>query len=175
MKLYEDIATFATVQTETASDKLFAGKVKETLEAMGYELIPDEASEETEDGGILEPGSVRYLETPYEGYRVMAKVDKKGALTTRLVREAEDEEASKGETDETRDREIGKRWCRDFDIFLSKMKDTGMPLDVTVRHEPDEAKIIAAPDKTASKKRARKSSRKRESDMKMLARGDDEK
>ena len=165
MKLYEDIAKFAAENGENIVDSLLAGKVKEELESMGYELVGDE----------IEPGSVHYLETPYDGYRVMAKIDEKGSLTTRLVRVIdEDEPALEIPGQAALDREAGEKWCRDFDKFLSNMNDAGLPLDVTLRKEPDETELITVPVKNA-RKRAKKSSRRRGTEEKLTrARGDDE-
>jgi hypothetical protein len=173
MKLYEDIVKFAASQGETIADAFFAGKVKESLEELGYELVSDET--EGEDGvDLLRPGSVRYLETPYDDYRVMARVDKNGSLATRLVRAEDEEPETASQADKTRDREIGERWCRDFDAFLNKMKESGIPLDVTVRHEPNETAVIAAPDKIASKKRKSRKAKRKSEDKRMYVGGDDE-
>ncbi|MDR1136710.1 MAG: hypothetical protein LBK91_00175, partial [Synergistaceae bacterium] len=149
MALYEDMAKFVHERGETIADSMFAGKVKDVLETLGYEIVQDEApaGENGGDSGAaasLEPGSVSYLDSPYEGYRVMLKADKKGSLAARLVRvEDGGDGASVGPDEKERlDRETGRKWCRDFDAFLDKMKDMGLPLDVSLRQEPEDAKLL---------------------------------
>ncbi|MDR3279572.1 MAG: hypothetical protein LBT23_03575 [Synergistaceae bacterium] len=160
MNLYEDMARFVASNEEEIADSIFAHKVKNTLAELGYELITDELPGETsETDQSLEPGAVRYFDTPYDDYRVMLKVDERKGVTTRLVRAAEDEDTS-SEDDVKRDVETGKKWCADLDAFLKKMSDDGLPLDVTLRQEPGEVPVLKVTDLAARrKKKSRKRSR----------------
>jgi hypothetical protein len=148
MNLYEDLARYAAGREKDIADALFAGKVREALEELGYEILED-----ADGADALVPGEVRYLDSPYDGYRVMAKVDAGGALTARLARVAE----SDASDNDASDSEAGKKWCADYDRFLEKMRQAGLPMDVTLRKEPGEAEIVtvtgAAAQKTRKKRR----------------------
>jgi hypothetical protein len=153
MELYEDIAKFAYTRDEDGADAFFVRKVEKTLAEMGYELVSDEL-DWSEGGGLaaLRPDEARYLESPYDGYRAMLKVGSNGAVTTRLVRlEAGDGETLRGADQDVKDREAGEKFCRDLDCFLERMKESGLPLDVTLRKEPGEAEVLAVAGKSKGK------------------------
>ncbi|MDR0654116.1 MAG: hypothetical protein LBG12_12545, partial [Synergistaceae bacterium] len=154
MSLYEDLAKYAAKHEHDIANTLFAGKVKEALEELGYEILED-----IDGADALVPDEVRYLESPYDGYRVMAKIDEGGALTARLVRVAEDGEHTR-ESDAS-DNEAGTKWCKDFDRFLEKMKDAGLPMDVTLRKEPGDAEIMTITDAEPTAGKTRKAHKKR--------------
>ncbi|MDR1510104.1 MAG: hypothetical protein LBS53_10735 [Synergistaceae bacterium] len=182
MKLYEDIAKFVHDRDEDVADSMFAGKVKDILETLGYEIVQDEIpaygnGESAGAAATLEPGAVRYLDSPYEGYRVMLKAGKKGSLTARLVRveDGADEISRDADEQEMLDRETGREWCRDFDAFMDKMRDIGLPMEVSLRQEPEEAKLMTVPGrktKRAEKRRKKNAGRAGESRM-MSERGDE--
>jgi hypothetical protein len=161
MNLYEDLARYAAGREKEIADALFAGKVKEALEELGYEILEDVDGAGGAD--TLAPGEVRYLESPYDGYRVMAKVDAGGSLTTRLVRVAEDDEHASDR--DAGDSAAGAKWCADFDRFLDKMRQAGLPMDVTLRKEPGEAEIMTIADKAETaageKRKTRKTHKRR--------------
>jgi hypothetical protein len=173
MTLYEDISRFVWSRREEIGDALFAQKVEETLSELGYEMLTDDLPAETEAGS--ERRAVRVLESPYEGYRVMAKVDSKG-VTARLVRVAADEGEEKNAPaahQRQKDLETGKKWCRDLDVFLEKMSQQGLPLDVTLRKEPEESELLIVVDKTDKTDKtapARKKKRKKGEGLKERAR-----
>jgi hypothetical protein len=154
MNLYEDLARYTAGREKDIADALFAGKVKEALEELGYEILEDIDGTSGED--TLPPGEVRYFESPYDGYRVMAKVDEGGSLTARLVRVAENDEHAS-------DSDAGKKWCADFDRFLEKMREAGLPMDVTLRKEPEEAEIMTIAGTTAAAARKTRKKRRRSS------------
>lgn len=172
MALYEDIARFAYAHSEDIADSLFARKVERALDEMGYELLTDEEPETRLESlsvpalaaPALLPGQVRYLESPYEGYRVMLKMDAGGGLTVRLVRLVQDEEEKKnaGDYQRQKDLETGKKWCRDFDGFLERMKEQGMPLDVSLRKEPEETEVLVVVDTSLAQTARRKKSKKQQ-------------
>jgi hypothetical protein len=168
MNLYEDLARYAASREKEIADALFAGKVKEALEELGYEILEDI------DGAgadALVPGEARYLEAPYDGYRVMAKVDAGGSLTARLVRVAKDGEHESGSDTSDNDASdsdtsasasaVGAKWCADVDRFLDKMKQAGLPMDVTLRQEPGEAEIMTVTDAAAREERETRKTRKK--------------
>jgi hypothetical protein len=161
MPLYEDISRFVWSRREEIADAVFAQKVEQTLAELGYEMLTDDLpAQDSSPSSELRAGQVRVLESPYEGYRVMVKVESKGTVTTRLVRVAADEEEKKKETahQKQKDLETGKKWCRDLDGFLEKMRQEGLPLDVTLRKEPEESELLVVVDKNAGgrKKKSRK-------------------
>jgi hypothetical protein len=165
MDLYEDLARYAADREKDIADALFAGKVRESLEELGYEVLEDIGGASGTDTFV--PGEVRYLESPYDGYRVMAKVEKGGTLAARLVRVGENGGQTGGS--EASDIAVGKKWCADFDRFLEKMRQAGLSMDVTLRKEPGEAEIMTIADKAetaASEKRKARKKRRRSSGMK---------
>jgi hypothetical protein len=154
MALYEDIARFVHARAKDIADSFLTEKLERTLAEMGYELVADELpgdaeTPESEENRAVPPGEVCYLESPYEGYRVMLKADS-DSVTTRLVRTADDAE------DDQRDAEVGKKWCADFDKFLARMKDQGIPIETTVRREPGEAEVMRVPGAKGSKRRGKR-------------------
>jgi hypothetical protein len=153
MALYEDVSRFAWEHTEEVTDRFFVKKVEETLAELGYELLTDESDEEEH----LSPGRVRYLETPYDGYRLMLKVNE-GAVSTRLVRVAESENETPAPDQRQKDVETGIKWCRDLDKFFEKMAEEDLPLDVTLRKDPEEVELMTVVDKNmrARKKKGKK-------------------
>jgi hypothetical protein len=162
MGLYEDIAKFACEREKEIADGYFVRKLEGVLGEMGYDLLTDGLQEEGRGDGSgfsMRPGEVRYLESPYDGYRVMIKAGSDGSLTARLVRTvaSERERDAAGEDQRQKDIEAGQKWCRDFDGFLEKMRGLGLPLDVTVRREPEEVPVLAVVDKSRPVKRRRKS------------------
>jgi hypothetical protein len=178
MKLYEDIAKFVYERGEAIADSMFAGKVRDVLETLGYEIVQDEIpGGESGAAASLEPGVARYLDSPYEGYRVMLKADKNGSLAARLVRveDAGGEVSQSSDEQDLLDRETGRKWCRDFDAFLGKMSDIGLPMDVSLRQEPENTKLMtvaAKETKRRGKKRGKFAGRSDE-DRRTATRGDD--
>jgi hypothetical protein len=158
MTLYEDISRFVRSRGEEIADAVFAQKVEATLAELGYELLTDEGFAEAETEAEPRTGRVRYLESPYEGYRVMAKVDSEGVMTTRLVRVVADEKEKNAPAadQKQKDLEAGKKWCHDLDQFLEKMQKQGLPLDVTLRREPEESELLAIVDKRAQTRKKKK-------------------
>jgi hypothetical protein len=156
MPLYEDIARFVWSRREEVADAVFAEKVGQTLAELGYEPLTEDLSAQARSE--LRPGQVQYLESPYEGYRVMMKVDSKGAVTTRLVRVVADEEEKNAPAahQKQKDLETGKKWCRDLDGFFEKMREQGLPLNVTLRKEPEESELLTVVDKNARRRKKKR-------------------
>jgi hypothetical protein len=153
--LYEDVMSFVWGRAEEIADHILVQKAEQTLAEMGYELLTDEA-----DAAIaLTPGQVHYLETPYDGYRVMVKADK-GELSTRLVRVTDMENEALSPDQRQKDIETGKKWCHDLDKFFEKMKEQGISLDVALRKEPEEVELMTVvdPNMRTRKKKRRKGS-----------------
>lgn len=162
MELYEEICRFLADRNKEIADALFAGKIGRVLNELGYELAAETPSAEASD---FSPGRVHYLDSPYEGYRVMARMEN-GELTTRLVRlvGSEAEKNSVGAYQRQKDIETGEKWCRDFDRFLEEMKVLGFPMDVSMRKEPAEAEILVVVDASlaaSTKRRSRAAEMKR--------------
>ena len=153
MPLYKDVKILLAEQLESITDEAVAEKIGGVLGEMGYTLVGG-------DGQNMPAGEVNYLESPYEGYQVKVKVDKGGALSTRLVRVvgSEDEKISAGEYQRQKDIEIGRKWCKDLDAFHEKMKSEGIDFKTTLRKEPDEMPldVIVKTDAGGRKKRTQK-------------------
>jgi hypothetical protein len=102
----------------------------------------------------------------------MLKVDAKGGVTARLVRAVatEEEKNAPAADQEQKDREAGKKWCRDFDGFLEKMKEQDLLLDVSLRQEPEESQVLVVMDESLSESASpRKRGKKRRKDRKTQA------
>jgi hypothetical protein len=160
MRLYEDIAKFAYEREMEIADDYFVSRMKSALDEMGYELLPDETAEKPREGADIpiRPGEVRYMASPYDGYRVMVKADTGGALSARLVRAvaSDEEKDTPGADQRQKDIEAGQKWCRDFDGFLARMRELGLPLETTVRIEPGESPLLAVVDKKRPAMKRRK-------------------
>ena len=159
MRLYEDIATFACERERKAADDYFISRMESALDEIGYELLPSDAA--GKPGGNadipMRPGEIRYMDSPYEGYRVMIKAGADGDLSARLVRVvAEGEESATGPVQAQKDIEAGQKWCRDFDSFLARMRELGLPLETTVRIEPGESPLLSVVDKNMPAGKRRK-------------------
>jgi hypothetical protein len=180
MKLYEDMAKFVYEHAEEITGSMFTGKVKSALESLGYEIVGDGIPLDGRAGehgaALSEPGDVSYLDSPYEGYRVMLKADKNGSLAARLVRieDTADEASRDAGEQEQLDLETGRKWCGDFDAFMEKMRDMGLPMDVTLRQEPGDVKLMTIAGKDAKRSgRGRKKTSGRSGENRMMsARGD---
>jgi hypothetical protein len=149
MKLYEEMALFVAPRLEEITGSILAQKAGEVLLELGYEVISGEPADDMP--AALSPGEVQYLDSPYDGYQVMVKIQPDETLTARLVRTG-------GDDSRERDIETGKKWCADFDKFLSKMEEAGIGIGVTIRQEPEEAPLLAvtpAETKTGRKKKRR--------------------
>ncbi|MDR3332021.1 MAG: hypothetical protein LBT08_05275 [Synergistaceae bacterium] len=146
MRLYEDIAKFILASDMEIADAVFTKKVQSALAEMGYELLSDYGEGEIQEGETppaMMPGQVHWLESPYEGYRVMVKIGEKGEFTARLVRAVDEgEDDIHGELQERNDIEAGKKWCGDLDGFLEYMRETGLPLEAKIRREPEETELM---------------------------------
>ncbi|MDR0647982.1 MAG: hypothetical protein LBF92_01405 [Synergistaceae bacterium] len=177
MRLYEDIATFACERERKIADDYFVSRMKSALDEMGYELLPSDAAEKSGGNGDIpmRPGEVRYLDSPYDGYRVMVKADTGGSLSARLVRVAasgEEKDAS-GPVQAQKDIEAGQKWCRDFDGFLARMRELGLPLETTVRIEPGESPLPVVADKKRPARRKRGKAENIPAELASDARGDE--
>ncbi|MDR1944471.1 MAG: hypothetical protein LBQ19_06575 [Synergistaceae bacterium] len=163
MRLYEDIASFIYGREKDISEAFFVQKLQSALEEMGYELVSDETEES--DGsmaGVMLPDRAHCLESPYDGYRMMLRVGADGALTTRLARAvaSEEEKDVRAADQDAKDLEAGKKFCRDFDGVLKKMRESGLVIRETLRKEPGETDVIAVVDKTRNRAKKRRRGRK---------------
>jgi hypothetical protein len=166
MALYEDICRFAFSRGEEIADALFAQKVGDVMDELGYELLTDAPEEEAEATDeivpTLIPDRVQYLESPYEGYRVMIRTGERGEVSVRLVRAVADEKEKEATSEYQRrkDVETGQKWCHDVDGFLDRMREGGLPLDVTLRREPEESEVLVVVDRNLARRGARKKVKK---------------
>ena len=114
-------------------------KIKSALEGLGYSI----AGEERMVSG-LENGEIVYLDTKWDDYRIMLRLDEKEELVTRMVRVVPDQKAKENISDYQRgkDRETARQWCRDYDGFLKKLREAGLHMDVKLRKEPEEESVL---------------------------------
>ena len=52
--------------------------------------------------------------------------------------------------------EVGKKWCNDLDTFFEKMRHENLPLDVTLRKEPEEVELMTVVDKNMRKRKKKR-------------------
>ncbi|MDR3255601.1 MAG: hypothetical protein LBT31_08525 [Synergistaceae bacterium] len=161
MVLYEDIARFVCARDKEIADSFLTNRLKLTLGEMGYELLTDELpeGEEKETARSAEHGAILRLDTPYEGYQLMLRTDSE-SVAARLVRVTDDTDEKRDAEGRLRDVEVGKKWCHDFDNFLVKMKDQGLPIDVSLRQAPGEAEVIAVESSGTRRGKRRRALRK---------------
>lgn len=142
-RINEFIAHSQSVERTKLQKSDFVGKVKNTLENLGYGVIND--SEEKQDIlPKLENGEIVYLNTEWEEYKIMLKIDDKSQIATRMVKfvSNEDEKNNVSTYQKQKDAEITKKWCKDYDRFLEKMKDQGINLDIKVRKEVEDEAVM---------------------------------
>jgi len=148
--VYTQTQRLLAEQMESMVDAAVARKVEGVLEGMGYALAEEVGSE-----GLRE-GEIRYIETPYDGYRVRLRVDG-GKISTRLVRVAADEKEARsgGEYQRRKDVEAGESWCRDLDAFYAALENEGIFMANLFRKEPDEELVeVVVDERCASRRRA---------------------
>ncbi len=144
-EVYKAVKTTFTEQFEAITDALFAEKIGQTLEGMGYALMDGQGNP-----AELEAGKMRMISTPYDGYRVRVKVNKDNRLVTRLVRVvgSEEEKAAISEYQRQKDVETGKKWCHDLDKFYKALENEGIAMTTVMRKEPEEEPLDIVVDKS---------------------------
>ena len=130
MTLYEDIALFAAENGERIVGSLIEAHLRDEMKRMGYKLTQDEMSDPDK-----EPERVLCFETPFDGYRVAAKLDG-FSLFTSLLRDPDDDRGNNSGDQDSHDRKAGEKWRGDFGKFLARTKKAGLPLDVTLHRQP---------------------------------------
>lgn len=128
----------AEMKRETAS------RLRQNLEGLGYSVIGGD-----ETGSGIEKEEVVYLDTRWDGYKVLAKFTVDGELSTRIVRvvSSEEEKSSVSTYQRQKDKEIARQWCKDYDRFLENLRYEGLATDIKLRKEPDTEEVIYIIDK----------------------------
>lgn len=142
---YESVLRRATefiIGAEMKQDT--ASMLRQNLESLGYSVIGGD-----ERGSGLEKEEVVYLDTRWEGYKVLARFNVEGELSTRIVRvvSSEEEKISVPTYQRQKDREIAKQWCSDYDRFLDNLRHNGFAADMKLRKEPDTEEVMYIVDK----------------------------
>jgi hypothetical protein len=132
-------------------EQALLGRVRDTLEQLGYATVPgvDGITEE----GLL-AGEVFFVETPWEGYRVMLRLSAQGELLTRLVHLVanEEEKQNRSSYQRQKDLEVAKRWCGDYDRFMAELGEQGVSCSVNLRKAPEEEEILCIIDASVKHK-----------------------
>ena len=141
LALYEETQLLLAQTQENLADAILTEKVSSILEEMGYSL-------DAEEEKTWKPGQIVYLNSPYDGYSIMLKISEKRDVAIRLVRKVatETEREHTSSYQRQKDVEIGKKWCKDLDAFLERMRAFGIPLDTALRQEPHEAPLLVVVD-----------------------------
>ncbi|MDD5092236.1 MAG: hypothetical protein PHQ23_15150 [Candidatus Wallbacteria bacterium] len=125
--------------------------VSESLCELGYNVDDGSESDLVQKLGS---GEVVYLDSAWDGYRVMLRYQG-DELVVRLVRVvATEAERQSTEYQLQKDYEIAEKWCADYDRFLQKLHSIGLPLDVKLRKEPGEEHLTVIVDQQAALKSA---------------------
>lgn len=130
-------------------EQALLGRVRDTLEQLGYVTLSGKDGI-TEEG--LQAGEVFFVETPWEGYRVMLRLSPQGELLTRLVRLVATEEERQTITSYQRqkDVEVARRWCHDYDKLIAGMEQQGVTCTVNLRKAPEEEEVLCMVDAAAA-------------------------
>lgn len=160
-RLNEFVAHSQNTELIKAKKSEFIGKVKNTLEGLGYGVI-DDTQEKQDIIPKLEKGEIVYLDTEWKEYKIMLKIDEKSQIATRMVKfvSSEDEKTNVSTYQRQKDAEITKKWCKDYDRFLENMKDQGVNLDIKVRKEVEEEPVMYIVDKTVKLENIQKTEKK---------------
>ena len=130
-------------------EQALLARVQDTLEQLGYATLA--GKDGVTEQGLL-AGEVFFVETPWEGYRVMLRLSPQGELLTRLVRlvATEEERKTVGAYQKQKDLEVAKRWCHDYDKLIAVMEQQGITCAVNLRKAPEEEEVLCLVDASAA-------------------------
>ncbi len=139
-RLLEDTYLFIRKATEEAERRETILEIKCNLESMGYSVV----ERDRDFLSALDNGEILHLDTEWEGYRILVKLDENKGLTTRLVRmvATEEEKENISAYEKQRDIETGRKWCQKYDIFIERMVNNGVIANIEMRKEPSEEDIM---------------------------------
>lgn len=129
------------------------GRVQETLQQLGYATV--QGVEGITEEGLL-AGEVFFVETPFEGYRIMLRLSAQGELLTRLVRlvASESEKQSHSSYQRQKDMDVARRWCGDYDRFLAALGEKGVACSVNLRKSAEEEEVLCIVDASVQRRTA---------------------
>jgi len=130
-------------------EQALLARVQDTLEQLGYATLA--GKDGITEAGLL-AGEVFFVETPWEGYRVMLRLSPQGELLTRLVRlvATEDERKTVSTYQKQKDLEVARRWCHDYDKLIAGMELQGITCAVNLRKAPEEEEVLYLVDAAAA-------------------------
>ncbi|MBF0536752.1 MAG: hypothetical protein HQL03_00705 [Nitrospirae bacterium] len=126
-------------------------QLRDNIESLGYTLATGDKTDSSDVEALasdlllrIEKEQVVYLDTQWNGYKVMLKLNKDAELTTRLVRVVQRQQESQDITtnQRQRDMEIARKWCEDYDRFIEKLQQDHLFLGIRLRKEPQEQGIL---------------------------------
>ncbi|MBF0344642.1 MAG: hypothetical protein HQL06_10485 [Nitrospirae bacterium] len=125
-------------------------RLKENIESLGYPILTDKEPE-TLDNIVLasdlfsriESEQVVYLDTQWEDYKVLLRLNNYGELTTRLIRvvKTQKERQNLPTNQRQKDREIAMKWCEVYDRFIEKLREDYPSLIQKLRKEPQDENL----------------------------------
>jgi hypothetical protein len=142
-----------------ADKKKLAGKIKKSLENIGYHVFDDTNNRENVLEK-LENGEIIHLDTEWPEYKVMLKLDDNNQVATRLVKFVanEAEKIKITEYQKQKDSEVAHKWCSNYDKFLEEMRNSGVGISVKLRKEPGDEGVSYIVDPEMVKNSGRESS-----------------
>ena len=157
--LNKKIIDFFAEQEEIGLFAKIAAVTKETLEALGYEMVGESENK------IYRPGETRSFDSSEDDYRVELTITEDGEMKSNVLR-LKEEEAPSSESDAS----VAKKWCNHLSILQGTFEAVGFDLENVERKEPDETTSLSA--EVDSRKNAIKKSqrKKRAADQQKLMR-----
>lgn len=131
----------------TENKEKFIGNVRKNLLKLGYTVFSDDDTSDLTKR--VEQDGVVYFNTKWDGYKLMAKVSAASELITRIVKIVPTDSEKQKITDyqKQKDVDIARKWCSDYDRFLTEMKARGINMRVKVRKEPEQEPVVYIVDK----------------------------
>ncbi|MBF0338713.1 MAG: hypothetical protein HQL05_12895 [Nitrospirae bacterium] len=145
------LTEFVAKAEERIARQRLIRKLKDNIESLGYAIAAgdDAASPDVESltSDLLlkiDNGQVVYIDTQWQDYKVMLKLNQNAELTTRLVKLVQSQQQTQDvpTNQRQRDMEIARKWCEDYDKFLEKFRQEHLSLGLRLRKEPQEQDIL---------------------------------
>ncbi len=115
--------------------------IQSSLREMGYIVI-----DESEDTFLqrLSKGETIYLDTKDTDYKILCKWKESGEWITRLVRfvETEIEKNNTTSYQKQKDKEKAIEWCKEYNVFLQRLKELDIPIEILQKAEPEEQEVV---------------------------------
>ncbi|MES0337795.1 MAG: hypothetical protein SFH39_15740 [Candidatus Magnetobacterium sp. LHC-1] len=145
------LTEFVAKAEERIARQRLIRQLKDNIESLGYAIAAgtDTASTDVEALASdlllkIDTGQIVYIDTQWQDYKVMLKLNKDAELTTRLIRLVQSQQQTQDvpTNQRQRDMEIARKWCEDYDKFLEKLQQEHLSLGLRLRKEPQEQDIL---------------------------------